>query len=239
MRSLPLLLDQCLCIVTMERGAVTGMRLPNWYCSAPACGRALFAVAACVHFGDRTVPRCVRGPVLPELECLAVALTAARLWPGSPVAFQVAFQYEVLDWMSSVQLQCVARCACRAVVVVNVCRPDCVHSAPEFSTMAWMEAINDASERHGVLRKLPRSVYTQAFRAYKHTFMRSKEFVTLVERPKQEILCCCCAGAGLHALGDACFKATRCLQSLFSLVFVVSLAQARTLGATPSSFCQL
>ena len=166
MRSLPLLLDQCLCIVTMERGAVTGMRLPNWYCSAPACGRALFAVAACVHFGDRTVPRCVRGPVLPELECLAVALTAARLWPGSPVAFQVAFQYEVLDWMSSVQLQCVARCACRAVVVVNVCRPDCVHSAPGFSTMAWMEAINDASERHGVLRKLPRSVYTQAFRAY-------------------------------------------------------------------------
>lgn len=201
MRSLPLLLDQCLCIVTMERGAVTGMRLPNWYCSAPACGRALFAVAACVHFGDRTVPSCVRGPVLPELECLAVALTAARLWPGSPVAFQVAFQYEVLDWMSSVQLQCVARCACRAVVVVNVCRPDCVHSAPEFSTMAWMEAINDASERHGVLRKLPRSVYTQAFRAYKHTFMRSKEFVTLVERPKQEILCCCCAG-----LGQACMR---------------------------------
>ena len=90
--------------------------------------------------------------------------------------------------------------------------------------MAWMEAINDASERHGVLRKLPRSAYTPAFRAYKHTFMRSEEFVTLVERPKQEILCCCCAGAGpVHVYGDACFKAFRCAANKYLNSLALSL----------------
>jgi hypothetical protein len=77
--------------------------------------------------------------------------------------------------------------------------------------MAFIEVLNDASVRHGCLRKIPRSAHLHAVRAYEHAMMQLTAIVPEVELPGHEILCCCCAGGkAMHVYGDACFKAYRC-----------------------------
>lgn len=136
MSVLPLLFDVVLCVVTMSLGAVDGMRLPNWYCTSPSCCRALFDVASCIPFGGRLVPAGVKGPALALQECMAAALASSELWPMSPVKPELVFEYEVLNWLRSIQFRCVS-CSQHSARRVGDVVVDVVLLAAQFP---WVES---------------------------------------------------------------------------------------------------
>lgn len=109
LKILPQLVDEKFRLVSMARGEVVGIRIPNFYCSLASCRRALFSLSKCIAYGDSTMmPSNVVEPSITDEHARGVAFTAGHLWPGSPVSCAeatVVFEYEVLNWIRSMLLQ--------------------------------------------------------------------------------------------------------------------------------------
>ena len=178
-------------LVTLSRGLVCGMRVPNFYCKS--CLRTLFRVADCIVLPLVTVaiPESLLEPQFAQATCLALLFAAARLWPGTPVRPVLLIEYGVLETLRSSQKKCVA-CARRAP-----CGPSateaCLHSS-QSSHRAFIANINDVSMRHGVSRTLHHSSYIPAIRQWFAAKFMSTAIVSDVARPGGEPLCPSCKG---------------------------------------------
>lgn len=103
-----LLADFVFTLVTLSRGLVCGMRVPNFYCKR--CLRTLFRAADCIIQPLVTVaiPESLLEPQFAQATCLALLFAAARLWPGTPVRPVLLIEYGVLETLRSSQKKCVA-----------------------------------------------------------------------------------------------------------------------------------